>query len=84
MQTRLEELAKTVKMQQIMDRKGATASNLLSVDNVKQMAMYQDRMQTFLAPFLHSDRQGPPFRCCRALHARSIMLGRESVMYWWA
>ena len=58
-QTRLEALAKTVKMQQIMDRKGATASNLLSLDNVKQMAIYQDRMQTFLAPFLHRGRRAP-------------------------
>ena len=59
LQTRLEEMAKTVKMQQIMDRNRANASNLLTLDNVKQMSMYQDRMQTFLAPFLHRDRQGP-------------------------
>lgn len=48
-----------MKMQQIMDRNRATASNLLSLDNVKQMAIYQDKMQTFLAPFLHRDRQVP-------------------------
>ena len=59
LQTRLEEMAKTVKMQQIMDRNRANASNLLTLDSVKQMSMYQDRMQTFLAPFLHRDRHGP-------------------------
>ena len=52
-------MAKTVKMQQIMDRFRANTSHLLSQANVKQMDLYQDRMQTFLAPFLHKGRQGP-------------------------
>ena len=59
MQTRLEEMAKTVKMQQLMDRNRANTSHLLSQHDVKQMDTYQDRMQTFLAPFLHRSRQGP-------------------------
>ena len=60
MQTRLEEMARTVKMQEVMHRRGLTSANLLSPDVVDQMFRYQDRMQTYLAPFLHRDRQGLP------------------------
>ncbi len=59
LQTRLEEMAKTVKMQQLMDRNRANSSHLLSAQNVNQIGLYHDRMQTFLAPFLHRSRQVP-------------------------
>ena len=48
-----------MKMQQLMDRNRGNSSHLLSADNVNQITLYHDRMQTFLAPFLHRSRQIP-------------------------